>query len=242
MSEKRTISGCHCLSKITIISLFILSLFCICTFSGCAGHNPGREKTAEQLFKEGSEQFSSGRHKNAIESFNNLRDWYPFSKYAIQAELKTADAYFNMYELTDAIFAYDEFERLHPTNENIPYILHQIGICYLKQIDAIDRDQTPAERAIEYLQRLMREYPDTQYVIDARESVLRCYKSVIGHELYIGQFYLKSKLYESASNRFQGILTDYPNVGLHQTALSFLSLCQKQIDRTKAEKASSITK
>ena len=42
----------------------------------------------------------------------------------------------------EAVLAYTEFINLHPTNENLPYVMYQIGMCYYNQITTIDRDQS----------------------------------------------------------------------------------------------------
>ena len=115
-----------------------VSALLIC--SGCAWFEPNEEeKSAQELVQDGVESFDDGKYKAAIESFEKLRDWYPFSKYAILAELKIADAYFNLESYADAIFAYEEFEQLHPRNEAIPYVIYRIGRSYFDQIDTTDR-------------------------------------------------------------------------------------------------------
>ena len=107
--------------------------------SGCAWFESKEEKSAQELVQDGVDYFEDGKYKKAVESFEKLRDWYPFSRYAILAELKIADAYFNLESYADAIFAYEEFEQLHPRNEAIPYVIFRIGRSYFNQIDTIDR-------------------------------------------------------------------------------------------------------
>jgi len=51
---------------------------------GCAGFQAAKEeKTARGLAEEGMEAFRDKDYEKAIESFEKLRDWYPFSRYAI---------------------------------------------------------------------------------------------------------------------------------------------------------------
>ncbi len=119
--------------------------------------------TAQELAWDGMDAYEDGNYSVAIDNFQQLKDWYPFSKYAILAELKIADSNYHLERYEEAIFAYEEFEKLHPRNEAIfayeefenlhprneavPYVIYQIGRCYYDQIDTIDRDQTPARRA-----------------------------------------------------------------------------------------------
>ena len=89
----------------------------------------GKDETgsAQELAWDGMDAYEDGDYKDAIEYFQKLKDWYPFSKYAILAELKIADAHYHLKQYDEAIFAYEEFEKLHPRNEAVPYVIYQIG-------------------------------------------------------------------------------------------------------------------
>jgi outer membrane protein assembly factor BamD len=88
---------------------------------GCAWFRAKEQETAQRLAEEGMEAFKDEDYEDAIESFQKLKDWYPFSKYAMLAELKLGDAYYHRKEYEEAIFAYEAFENLHPKNEAVPY-------------------------------------------------------------------------------------------------------------------------
>jgi outer membrane protein assembly factor BamD len=212
----------------TIISIFV--------FTGCAWFGTKEEKSAKELAYEGMDNFKDGKYRKSIEQFEKLRDWYPFSKFAILAELKIADAYYELKEYDDAIFAYEEFENLHPRNEATPYVIYQIGRCYFDQMDTVDRDQTSAKKAFDIFQRLKRQYPDNRYAYRAEDHAKKCLKSLAGHELYVGLFYLKSKHYKAALNRFQSILSNYPDVGVHQKALQYIALCKASLTKQQEKK------
>ena len=137
--------------------------------------------TAQELAWEGMDAYESGRYSKAIEKFQKLKDYYPFSKYAILAELKIADAHYQRDEYEEAIFAYENFEQLHPRNEAIPYVIYQIGRCYYDRIDTPDRDQTSARKALETFQRLIKQFPRDQYSIRAAEHIKTAQKSLAGH-------------------------------------------------------------
>ena len=197
--------------------------------SGCAWFESKEEKPAQELVQDGVDYFEDGKYKKAIESFEKLRDWYPFSRYAILAELKIADAYFNLESYADAIFAYEEFEQLHPRNEAVPYVIFRIGRSYFNQIDTIDRDQSNAAKALETYQRLVQQYPDDAYAGMARSDMVACYQSLSGHEFYVGLFYYKNKNYKAAKGRFTAVVEKYPDVGYLYEALTYLANCDAWI-------------
>ena len=211
--------------------LFVLGLMLVLNASGCAWFSsPEEEKTAQALIHDGMDEFSSGKYRDAIKSFEKLRDWYPFSRYAILAELKIADAHFNLEEYADAIYAYEAFEQLHPRNEAIPYVVYRIGRSYFEQMDTPDRDQSKTAKALETYQRLIQQFPDDAYADMARSDVLVCYRNLSGHEFYVGVFYYANKNYKAARSRFTAVVKKYPDVGFHYKALRYLANCDAWLE------------
>jgi outer membrane protein assembly factor BamD len=225
------------MKRFIVIGIFIL-LVC----SGCNALKKtwnaitGQEfsGSAQQLAWDGMDAYEDGDYKEAIEQFQQLKDWYPFSKYAILAELKIADSHYHLKNYDEAIFSYEEFEKLHPRNEAIPYVIYQIGRCYFDQIDTIDRDQTPARKAYETFQRLDKQFPNDKYARSGTEHITTCVRSLVGNEYYIGVFYYKSKHYKAALARFMTVLSDFPDVGYHQKALEYIARCEAEL-ATEAE-------
>jgi outer membrane protein assembly factor BamD len=220
------------MKRLIVIGFFILLVCCGCnalkkTWNAITGKE--FSGSAQQLAWDGMDAYEDGDYKEAIDQFQQLKDWYPFSKYAILAELKIADSNYHLENYEEAIFAYEEFEKLHPRNEAIPYVIYQIGRCYFDQIDTIDRDQTPARKAYVTFQRLEKQFPNDQYARSGSEHLTTCVRSLVGNEYYIGVFYYKSKHYKAALKRFMTVLSDYPDVGYHQKALEYIAKCEAEL-------------
>lgn len=194
---------------------------------GCSFFQSKEEKSAPELASDGMDAFKDGKYKKSIENFEKLKNWYPFSKYAILAELKKADAHYQLQEYEEAIFAYEEFENLHPQNEAIPYVVYQIGRCYFDQMDAIDRDQTSARKALEIFDRLIRQFGNDPYAKKARAHIKKCHKSIAEHEFYVGFFYFRNKRYEAARERFIAIIKNFPDAGVHRKAIEYIARCEE---------------
>ncbi len=197
---------------------------------GCAWFQAKEEKTARELAEEGTEAFREKDYRKAIESFEKLKDWYPFSRYSILAELKLGDAHYHIKEYEEAIFSYEEFENLHPKNEAVPYVVYQIGRCYFDRLQTIDRDQTMAREAVQTFERLIRTYPTSPYVKKAEKHMRICNRNLAEHEFYVGMFYYKAKHYKAALERFKTVLRSYPDVGIHRKALEYIPMCQDRIN------------
>ncbi|MBL0715049.1 MAG: outer membrane protein assembly factor BamD [Desulfosarcina sp.] len=189
------------------------------------------DETAQTLAWDGMDDYESGDYEGARDAFEKLKDWYPYSDYAKLAELKIADANYKLGNYEEAIFAYEEFESLHPRNEAIPYVIFQTGMCYFEQIDAPDRDQTSARMALETFGRLVRDYPNDPYAVKSQENINTCLRSLAEAELAIGRFYYKSKHYKAAMRRFKNVLTRYPDVGIHREALKLIAKTEASLAR-----------
>jgi outer membrane protein assembly factor BamD len=131
----------------------------------------GTEMGENELIWEAMDQYQEGEYSQALEYFERFKDHYPFSKYAILADLKVADCNYYLGKYEDAFFDYEEFENLHPLNEAVPYVVYQSGLCKYKQIDSVDRDQKNAAKAVEIFRRLQTQYPESVYAQKATEKV-----------------------------------------------------------------------
>ncbi len=203
----------------------IICLICMAfLMSGCALFDSPRrmEKTADQLAADGASAFMNEKYRAAITAYTDLKDWYPFSQYAILAELKIADAHYQLKEYDQAIAAYDQFERMHPRNEAIPYVINQIGLCWFNQMDTVDRDITPAKNAMAQFRRLMEQFPDDEYAQEAPERIQACIDNIAGHELYVAEFYIKTGQYQAGLKRLEHIVEFYPGSEQSEIALNLI--------------------
>jgi outer membrane protein assembly factor BamD len=203
--------------------------------SGCAWFQPKEESSARELAEEGMEAYDDEDYSEAIESFEKLKDWYPFSQYAMLAELKLGDAHYHRKEYEEAIYAYEEFENLHPKNEAVPYVVYQIGRCYFDRLMTKDRDQTMTHQAVRSFNRLIRLYPQSPYAKKGEEHIRTCQKSLAEHDFYVGRYYFKAKHYKAALERFKTVLKSYPDLGIHHKALEYIPLCEAKIAEAESK-------
>jgi len=216
--------------KTTLIIVAVL--LCSLVMSNCTGFKAKQEDTAEDLFGKGMTEFDKGYYHEAIMTFRKLRDWYPYSRHAVSAELKMADSYFNLGRYDQAIYAYRAFDSLHPKNEFADYVINQIGLSYFERLDAADRDQTAAKRALAEFKRLIKRHPDSEHAPKAREYIIECQDSLAGHELVVARYYFKRQNYQAAINRLEAILTDYPEAGaVHEEALQLIKVSEEELGR-----------
>lgn len=213
-----------------MVKIFALVLAFALMVSGCSILGLGskvRDKSPEDLMRDGLSSFDKADYTKAIESFQKIKDRYPYSKFAIYAELKLADSHFKRDEFDEAIEAYRDFERLHPKNTAIPYVLYQQGMCNFTRMNTIDRDQTYTELALKDFRRLEGQFPDDIYSLRAKRNIRKCLTNLADHELYVGCFYYKVNQYSAALKRFEYLISHYPDLGQYAKAFKYMDICKQ---------------
>lgn len=173
---------------------------------------PPSEDTAQELFEAGNDAMSEKNYVSASGYYSKLKENYPFSPYAVEAELSLADCYFLDEEWNMAVEAYKEFELLHPRHQAIPYVLFNIGMANLNGYPSIDRPATQVEEAYSYFQRLNESYPGTEYAEVALEKMRECRRIMAEHELFYADFYFRMERYTSALVRYKVIVDHFSDV------------------------------
>lgn len=222
--------------------VFLVLLAVVFLLSGCKIWLPWTKKseiarlTPEGLYQQGLMDYQSGNYKRSIELFQRVKEEYPLSPLAIVAEMGIADSYFSGKQYPEAELTYSEFLNLHPTNENLPYVMYQIGMCHFNEITTIDRDQSETFKALKEFERLMARFPGSKFSFMAEKMVRECRKTLGEQEFDVGKFYFNIEEYPSALRRFEKIVREYPNVGLDYKVSYFIAETKKRIAEADAKK------
>ena len=192
--------------------------------------------TPEGLYQKGAREYQEGRYKKAIESFQRVKERHPLHPMAIMAELGIADSHYSDKEYAEAEIAYGDFISLHPTNENLPYAMYQLGMYHFNQIGSIDRDQTETIKAKKEFEKLVARYPNSKFAPLAEQNIVTCRKRLAEKEFYVAHFYFKMKKYKAALGRFEEIAKNYAGVGLDDKVGQFIGETKKRLAQELAKK------
>ncbi len=227
------------LALVLIPTLWLGSLGCAST--GAEGEDAWAELApAEELYAEGLALFDGGRkiwlvdttdYPAAIGKFQDIIDNYPYSEYAVLAELRIADAYFEQGLYEEALSYYQDFSDLHPDHERVPYTIYRAALSHVKRSKDSSRDQTATRQAIVQIERLLRDHPYSTEAQEA-EQLWRDMRTRLGeHVMEIADFYLDREEWQSAAERYRSVLNEYPGLGLDAEALYKLGLCFTNMNR-----------
>jgi len=199
-------------------------LLVVFLLQGCAWFSSKKEEPpAEELAKQGLEFYNTGSYYKARDTFKIIKERFPFSRFSLLAELKAADCEYYLENFPEAGELYKEFEKNHPSNEAVPYVVFQIGRSHYAQIGSVDRDTTQAGEAIKDLGRLVRTFPKSSYVTEANVLAGRARTFLAGHELYVAEFYFRTKRYLGAKGRAEFLLANYADTPKAAAAKELLS-------------------
>lgn len=212
--------------------------------SGCGSKDQnvatGPTPSVEQLYNNGVDALNARRFATAADQFNAVEQNYPYSSWAVNAQLMSGYAFYLQNRYTDALATLDRFIQLHPAHRDIGYAYYLRALCYYEQIADIERDQKGTQDAMNALREVVNRFPDTSYARDAQLKIDLCVDHLAGKEMEIGRWYQSQHLYEAAIGRFQRVVDDFQTTNhvpeaLHRLTEIYLVLGLKdQARRTAA--------
>jgi len=183
-------------------------------------------KSPDELYNEGIKKLSGGAFREdpdkAIELFRKIMDLYPESEYAVLAEIGIGDAYYKKKEYLSAVEVYKRFYEKKSDHEKVDYVLFRIGECFYRLTPSPDRDLTPAQNGLLYLDILLKKYPLSPYREKAEKMAKVLKNKLSKRELIIGEFYLKRGDIGSAEKHFKMVLEMSEDDSLRKKAEKYL--------------------
>jgi outer membrane protein assembly factor BamD len=112
----------------SVTALAALLLAVTVTVTGCGLFKDKEDErknwTAEQFYKEAKEQLDQKNWETAAKTYEQLESKFPYGRFAQQAQIEIAYAYYKQGETAQAIAAADKFVKLHPNHPNVDYALY----------------------------------------------------------------------------------------------------------------------
>jgi len=188
--------------------------------------------SAQKLYSEAKSEMASRNYDNAIKYYEKLEARYPYGRFAQQAQLEVAYAYFKDEQPVQALAAADRFIKLHPGHPNVDYAHYLKGIVnfnedlgmmgYLGGQDLTERDPKAARDAFDAFKDLVTRYPESRYTPDSIQRMNYLVNALAAHEVHVARYYMKRGAYVAAANRAQFALKTYPQAPSNEEGLVIL--------------------
>jgi outer membrane protein assembly factor BamD len=202
---------------------------------GCGlfgGKSEQKEWGPQDYYVAAKEEMSSNNWQSAIKLLEQLESKYPFGRFAQQAQLEIAYAYYKDGETAQCISAIERFMKQHPNHANVDYALYLKGLANFKEDlgplsrvisqDLADRDPKAARESFEVFKELVTRFPESRYASDSRQRMQYLVDAIARHEVHVAQYYLRRGAFLASANRAQDVLVRYPNAPSRREALEIM--------------------
>lgn len=189
-------------------------------------------RTAIEMYTQGMEQMKNGNYDKAIKSFEALQSHFPYGRYAQQAQLEMAYAYFKEDEPEPAYSTIDRFIKQYPNNAHVDYAYYLKGLINfneelgllgdITQPDIAELDARSARESFDAFKELITRFPESKYAPDSRLRMQYLVNALARHETQIAAYYLRRGAYVAAITRANRVLSEFPQTWSARDALQIM--------------------
>ena len=162
-----------------------------------------------ELYQEGYEAFLERDTLFAAKKFSEAELIFPQSDWAPKLALMAAYSYYTQDYYGDSIAELKRFIKVYPYHKDLSYAHYLMGVCYFEQIVDEKKDLESIRNAKIKFDFILKEYPNTEYALDAEFKITLIDDILASKEMYIGRYYFEKKKWISAINRFRTVVDDY---------------------------------
>ena len=197
-------------------------------------------QTARENYELALGEFADRDWEEAVAYADFVRIRFPFSRYAVEAELLVARAEFAREEYIVAQDAFRQFAKLHPTHKHVRngWVSYMAALAAHKNSPSnffllppyYQKDQSQLRDAMSELQYFFDHHSGSEmepYAIKLRDEVNR---QLLEHEIYVARYYLKKDRPEAAIMRLERAHERYPGIGLDAEVLFQLGLTYLRLE------------
>ena len=196
-------------------------------------------QTARQNYELAVAEYGDRDWEEAIAFADFVRIRFPFSRYAVEAELLIARAEFELKNYVTAQDAFRQFLRLHPTHKHVRNGWVSYMACvsaYKAAPDSVpflpphfQRDQSLLREATIELKYFFDHHAGSKMEPLARKLEAEVLRRLLEHELYVARFHLDRDRPEAAIMRLQAAHDTYSGIGLDAEVLFLLAVTYLRI-------------
>ena len=187
--------------------ILALTLALTHTFS-CA--KKADEKTSAELdYSKAAKLLKQKSYSEAADAFEKIDSDFPFSKWAIKGQSMAVFARYKEENYTKLLQIADDFLRLNPSSEYVPYMLYMKGQSYYNQIPSIERAQDNTQQASFIFRELIARFPVDEHTDDAREKLSFVDEHLAGAKMSVGRYQIKTGNYIGAIENFKDVILRY---------------------------------
>ena len=172
-----------------------------------------------EAYQKGVDSLEAGDVLFAAKKFNEAEILFPQSEWAPKSALMAAYSYYTQDYYKDAIAELERFIRIYPYYKDLDYAYYLMAISHYEQIVDEKKDLQSIVNAKKNFSLLIKDYPNTEYALDAEFKLDLINDILASKEMYLGRYYLQKKKWIPAINRFRTIIDEYDTTIYTEEAL-----------------------
>lgn len=176
----------------------------------------------DMLYNQGLANLKAGNVGEAQKKFDAIDREHPFSDWARKALVMSTFLKYRSGDYQEAVTTGTRYMNQYPNTADSAYVQYLIGLAYSKQIPDVTQDQRASAQTIEAMQKVVDNYPKSEYVDDAQTKIRFARDQLAGKEMQVGRYYLERKEYLASIQRFRIVVERYPNTNQVEEALARL--------------------
>tara|TARA_B100000959_G_scaffold256963_1_gene290644 strand:+ start:162 stop:992 length:831 start_codon:yes stop_codon:yes gene_type:complete len=180
---------------------------------------PTNEEQGQILYQEAVQSLKEGDAFYAGKKFKEAESLLSQYTWASKASLMASYAEYSRNAYSNAIFSLEKHINNYPADENLAYAHYLIAICYYEQILDEKKDLNPLLKAKEKFEYIIKNYPDTDYGLDARFKIDLIVDQLAAKEMSVARFYMKTEKWIPALNRLKIVVEKYDRTIFVEEAL-----------------------
>ncbi|MGH7570421.1 MAG: outer membrane protein assembly factor BamD [Gemmatimonadota bacterium] len=215
----------------------VLALLVVLTVSGCASTSETTILPADDQYARALELFEEGDYTRAVTAFQGFVFNYPQDPRVADARWMAAESYYRSEDWATAAQEFLNFQRDFPTAERAAEAIYQAGRAYQEMSLRPELDQRDTERAINVYDRLVLEYPGTEFAEEARQRV-RELRNKLAEKVYLNaEFYFDHEDYDAAEIYLTDLISAYPETDWLAAAYALLAqtFCRQGVHERAAD-------
>ena len=172
-----------------------------------------------EVYQEGIKAYEEGDVLFAAKKFNEAELLFPQSIWAPKSALMAAYVYYAQDYYGDSIAELERFIRVYPNHNNLAYAYYLLATCYYEQVVDEQKDLKSMSVSKKTFEFIIRNYPNTDYAVDAEFKIDLLNDILASKEMYIAKYYLEKKKWIPAINRYRDVVDNYQTTIYAEEAL-----------------------
>jgi len=189
------------------------SLSILATIFALAACAPGADQYAsmsdEAIFERAKSRIQDENFKAAAMDFEALETHHPYSKFTARAQLLGGYANFRADKFKEAADLFEKYIKFQPSSSEITYATYMAALSNFAQMRRIERDQRETAAAASQMERIVREWPKSEYAADIAPKLTLARATLAAKYMRTGAELSRARNFLAALNYYQIVITKF---------------------------------